>query len=137
MLRDNDSRCADDPLQSVAETVQRGSGPSFFTKFLYAPDAPDRQPGRALILDRFVLVALKAVDCNEISGILCAHSNYAAKLANLLWDCLRVLWAALSAYTVRAVSMPAVLRTGNGRIGHGRTPARRLPLDADDDCEAE
>ena len=37
-------------------------GPSFFTKFLYAADACDRQPGRALILDQFVAVALKAVD---------------------------------------------------------------------------
>ncbi len=70
MFRDNDSRRVDDALQSVAETVQRGNtvdayiamlrgqmhylmhlGPSFFTKFLYAADARDRRPGRALILD--------------------------------------------------------------------------------------
>lgn len=67
MFRDNDSRCADDALHSVAETVQRGNGPSFFTKFLYAADARDRQSGRALILDRFVAVALKAVGCWDIS----------------------------------------------------------------------
>ncbi|HRD10792.1 MAG TPA: hypothetical protein PLI79_02915 [Mycobacterium sp.] len=33
-------------------------GPSFFTKFLYAADAKGQQPGRALILDRFVAKAL-------------------------------------------------------------------------------
>lgn len=37
-------------------------GPLFFTKSLYAADDRDRQPGRALILDRLVPVALKAVD---------------------------------------------------------------------------
>lgn len=77
-------------LQSVAETVRRGDtvdayaamlrgqphylkylGPSFFTKFLYAPDARDRQPGRALILDRFVAVALKAVSDLSRSGGFC------------------------------------------------------------------
>lgn len=36
---------------------------SFFTKFLYAADAPgDGSPGRALILDRFVAIALNRID---------------------------------------------------------------------------
>lgn len=35
---------------------------SFFTKFLYAADAPgDGSPGRALILDQFVAIALNAL----------------------------------------------------------------------------
>jgi pantoate kinase len=42
-------------------------GPSFFTKFLYAADAHSGEPGRALILDRFVAVALKAIDGWDIS----------------------------------------------------------------------
>ena len=42
-------------------------GPSFFTKFLYAADARSGRPGRALILDQFVAVALKAVDGWDIS----------------------------------------------------------------------
>ncbi|KLI09237.1 hypothetical protein BKG60_18745 [Mycobacterium syngnathidarum] len=42
-------------------------GPSFFTRFLYAADARDRQPGRALIPDQFAAVALKAVDGWDIS----------------------------------------------------------------------
>ncbi|OHU01582.1 hypothetical protein BKG61_08725 [Mycobacterium syngnathidarum] len=86
VFRDNDSRRVDDALHAVAETVQRGNtvdayiamlrgqphylkhlGPSFFTKFLYAADARDRRPGRALILDQFVAVALKAVDGWDIS----------------------------------------------------------------------
>lgn len=37
-------------------------GPSFFTKFLYAADAQGSRPGRALILDQFVAVALKDLD---------------------------------------------------------------------------
>ncbi len=81
VFRDNDSRRVDEALHAVAEILQRGHtvdaytamlrghphylkhlGPSFFTKFLYAADACDRQPGRALILDQFVAVTLKAVD---------------------------------------------------------------------------
>jgi hypothetical protein len=42
-------------------------GPSFFTKFLYAADARSGRPGRALILDQFVAVALKEVDGWDIS----------------------------------------------------------------------
>jgi len=42
-------------------------GPSFFTKFLYAADAEGAQPGRALILDQFVAVALKDLDGWDIS----------------------------------------------------------------------
>lgn len=36
-------------------------GPSFFTKALYAFDAQNGQPGRALILDRFVALALNDI----------------------------------------------------------------------------
>jgi DNA-binding HxlR family transcriptional regulator len=42
-------------------------GPSFFTKFLYAADAEGTRPGRALILDQFVAVALKDADGWDIS----------------------------------------------------------------------
>jgi 8-oxoguanine DNA glycosylase-like protein len=42
-------------------------GPSFFTKFLYAVGADGDQPGRALILDQFVAVALKDLDGWDIS----------------------------------------------------------------------
>lgn len=42
-------------------------GPSFFTKFLYVADAKDAQPGRALILDRFVAIALNDLHGWEIS----------------------------------------------------------------------
>lgn len=86
VFRDNDSHRLEEALQSVAEMVRSGStvdaytamlrgrphylkhlGPSFFTKFLYAADARARRPGRALILDQFVAVALKAVDDWDIS----------------------------------------------------------------------
>ncbi|CAM3935868.1 hypothetical protein H7J08_00875 [Mycobacterium frederiksbergense] len=42
-------------------------GPSFFTKYLYAADAQNWQPRRALILDQFVAIASKDVDGWEIS----------------------------------------------------------------------
>lgn len=86
VFRDNDADRISDSLQSVADMVRSGNtvdaytamlrgrphhlkhlGPSFFTKFLYAVDARDRRPGRALILDQFVAVALKAVDDWDIS----------------------------------------------------------------------
>ncbi|SKM38877.1 Uncharacterised protein [Mycobacteroides abscessus subsp. abscessus] len=86
VFRDNDAERAVDSLQSVAEMLRRGDttaaytamlrggphhlqhlGPSFFTKFLYAADASSGRPGRALILDQFVAVALKAVDGWDIS----------------------------------------------------------------------
>ena len=86
IFRDNDPRRVDEALHAVADTVRRGNtvdaytamlrgqpqylkhlGPSFFTKFLYAADARDRQPGRALILDQFVAVALKATNDWDIS----------------------------------------------------------------------
>ena len=75
-----------DSLRATAEMLGRGNtvdaytamlrgqphylkhlGPSFFTKFLYAADARDGRPGRALILDQFVAVALKATDGWDIS----------------------------------------------------------------------
>lgn len=81
VFRDNDAERISDSLHAAAEMLTSGNtveaytamlrgqpqylkhlGPSFFTKFLYAADARDRQPGRALILDQFVAVALKAVD---------------------------------------------------------------------------
>ena len=81
VFRDNDSQRVDEALHATAELLQRGHtvdaytamlrghphylkhlGPSFFTKFLYAADACDHQPGRALILDQFVALALKDLD---------------------------------------------------------------------------
>lgn len=86
VFRYNDSRRLEETLQSVADMVRSGNavdaytamlrgrphhlkhlGPSFFTKFLYAADAREGRPGRALILDQFVAVALKAVDDWDIS----------------------------------------------------------------------
>lgn len=86
VFRDNDADRISDSLQTVADMVRSGNtvdaytamlrgqphylkhlGPSFFTKFLYAADARDRRPGRALILDQFVAVALKALDGWDIS----------------------------------------------------------------------
>lgn len=85
VFRDNDYRRVDEALHSVAEKVWCGNtvdaytamsrdqphylkhlGGSFFTKFLYAADARDRRPGRALVLDQFVAVALKAGDDRDI-----------------------------------------------------------------------
>lgn len=86
VFRDNDARRVDEALHATAELLQSGHivdayaamlrgrpnylkylGPSFFTKFLYAADACGHQPGRALILDQFVAVALKDVDGWDIS----------------------------------------------------------------------
>lgn len=86
VFRDNEPARIGDALTSVAEQLRAGNtadayrsmlrgnrnylkhlGPSFFTKFLYAAGAEDRQPGRALILDQFVAIALKHVDGWEIS----------------------------------------------------------------------
>jgi len=80
VFRDNDAERVVDSLHSVALTLRSGDaieaydsmlrgqsrnlkhlGPSFFTKFLYAADARNGLPGRALILDRFVAVALNAI----------------------------------------------------------------------------
>ncbi|MBE5488557.1 hypothetical protein E3G71_001058 [Mycobacteroides abscessus] len=86
VFRDNDAQRVDESLQSVAADLDSGNtveaytsmlrghphnlkhlGPSFFTKFLYAADARNGRPGRALILDQFVAVALEAVDGWDIS----------------------------------------------------------------------
>jgi hypothetical protein len=86
VFRDNDAQRVDDSLHAVAETLRVGNtveaytsmlrgqsqnlkhlGPSFFTKFLYAADAWNGRPGRALILDQFVAAALKSVDGWDIS----------------------------------------------------------------------
>jgi hypothetical protein len=86
VFRDNDEKRVDESLHAVADTLRRGNtidayasllrggrcnlkhlGPSFFTKFLYAADAQSGQPNRALILDQFVAVALKAIDGWDIS----------------------------------------------------------------------
>lgn len=86
VFRDNDVQRMDDSLQAIAADLSSGNtieaytsmlrghphnlkhlGPSFFTKFLYAADARSGRPGRALILDQFVAVALKAVDGWDIS----------------------------------------------------------------------
>lgn len=86
VFRDNDASRIEDCLQSVGEHLRsakpidayesmlRGRpnnlkhlGPSFFTKFLYAADAEGTRPGRALILDQFVAVALKDLDGWDIS----------------------------------------------------------------------
>jgi hypothetical protein len=86
VFRDNDEARVADSLQLVTDQVRRGNtteayqsmlrgyannlkhlGPSFFTKFLYAADAEGTRPGRALILDQFVAVALKDIDGWDIS----------------------------------------------------------------------
>jgi hypothetical protein len=86
VFRDNDDQRIAERLQSAAATLHRGDtveayesmlrggpnnlkhlGPSFFTKFLYAADAKDLLPGRALILDQFVAAALKDVDGWDIN----------------------------------------------------------------------
>lgn len=86
VFRDNTAERIVDVRQEVDETLRCGDtvdaytamlrgqpqylkhlGPSFFTKFLYAADAGDHQPGRALILDQFVALALKMVDGWDIS----------------------------------------------------------------------
>jgi len=86
VFRDNDSRRVEEALHAAAEMLRSGNtvdaytamlrgqphylkhlGPSFFTKFLYAADARGGRSGRALILDQFVAVALKAVDGWDIS----------------------------------------------------------------------
>ena len=54
-------------LRCCGEGRTKHLGPSFFTKFLYAGDAHSGQPGRALILDQFGAVALKATDSWDIS----------------------------------------------------------------------
>lgn len=86
VFRDNDETQIADCLQLVSDQLRLGNtvdayrsmlrgypnnlkhlGPSFFTKFLYAADAEDSRPGRALILDQFVAVALKEIDGWDIS----------------------------------------------------------------------
>ena len=86
VFRDNDAARIADCLQTVVEELRKGNtveaygsmlrgkpnnlkhlGPSFFTKFLYAADAACAHPGRALILDQFVAVALKDIDGWDIS----------------------------------------------------------------------
>lgn len=86
VFRDSDHPRISDGLAAVAERLRAGNtadayrsmlrggaqnlkhcGPSFFTKFLYAADARDQHPGRALILDQFVAVALKDIDRWDIS----------------------------------------------------------------------
>jgi hypothetical protein len=71
VFRDNDAQRVDDSLHVVADTLRSGNtveayssmlrgqsqnpkhvGPSFFIKFLYAADARNERPGRALILDQ-------------------------------------------------------------------------------------
>lgn len=78
LFRDNNAARIIDCLHATAEELSMGNtveayesmlrgqpnnlkhlGPSFFTKFLYAADADGTEPGRALILDQFVAVALK------------------------------------------------------------------------------
>lgn len=78
VFRENDSTLIAEYLHRAVEDVRRGNtvtaydsmlrghpnylkylGPSFFTKFLYAADAKGVEPGRALILDRFVARALR------------------------------------------------------------------------------
>lgn len=81
VFRDNEATRIEDCLESTGEQLRSGKpieayesmlrgrannlkhlGPSFFTKFLYAADADGTRPGRALILDQFVAVALKDLD---------------------------------------------------------------------------
>jgi hypothetical protein len=59
---------SDDPVAAYA-SLARGAqnrilhlGPSFYTKVLYAADAHHGTPGRALILDRFVAIALNDLE---------------------------------------------------------------------------
>lgn len=49
-------------LDHGGESKVKHLGPSFFTKFLYAADACDGKPGRALILDQFVAIALNYLE---------------------------------------------------------------------------
>jgi hypothetical protein len=86
VFRDNEETGIAECLQSVSDQLRLGNttdayesmlrgrtnnlkhlGPSFFTKFLYAADADGIRPGRALILDQFVAVALKDLDGWDIS----------------------------------------------------------------------
>lgn len=86
VFRDNNATRIEVCLQSVGKQLRSGKpkdayelmlrgrpnnlkhlGPSFFTKFLHAADAEGTQPGRALILDQFVAVALKDLDRWDIS----------------------------------------------------------------------
>lgn len=64
----------DAALRSAYVALSRGGpawlkflGPSFFTKLLYALDARAEQPGRALILDQFVAIALNDLCGTNIS----------------------------------------------------------------------
>jgi hypothetical protein len=59
---------ADGPVPAY-RSLQRGApnylkyfGPSFFTKFLYAADSRGTDPGRGLILDQFVALALADIE---------------------------------------------------------------------------
>ncbi|WP_395307532.1 hypothetical protein V4U86_19215 [Mycobacterium sp. AMU20-3851] len=80
-FRDNDTARIDESLRLAKDSLQRGEtidayqavmrgypgnlkhlGPSFYTKFLYAADSVNGAPGRALILDQFVAVALNKID---------------------------------------------------------------------------
>jgi hypothetical protein len=60
---------SDGPVEAYRSMLRGGPnnikylGPSFFTKFLYAADSKNGEPGRALILDRLVAIAL-----NDLEG---------------------------------------------------------------------
>lgn len=58
VLRDSGPEEAYDSMLRGGSNNLKYLGPSFFTKFLYAADARPSEPGRALILDQFVAVAL-------------------------------------------------------------------------------
>lgn len=67
----------DDAVAGAYRALSRGGsswirflGPSFFTKVLYALDARATQPGRALILDQFVAIAL-----NDLCGTTISESG--------------------------------------------------------------
>ena len=82
---DNDETRIADCLQSAADQLRLGNptdayesmlgatrttsstSVEFFTKFLYAADAEGTRPGRALIFDQFVAVALKDLNGWDIS----------------------------------------------------------------------
>ncbi|MFI7307655.1 hypothetical protein ACIBM8_31065 [Micromonospora aurantiaca] len=68
VLRDQGPAKAYEMLALGGEQKLPYLGPSFYTKLLYFADArPDAQPGRALILDQFVAIALKEVEHWDIT----------------------------------------------------------------------
>ena len=154
VFRDNDVASIGDSLQAAAAMLRRDNtveayaamlqgphhlkhlGPSFFTKFLYAADACGGQPGRALILDQFVAVALKATDGWDISRRGPWDPSTYAKWIDHAHTIASAEYVRADASFIGAVDNPRLIsrpRRSSGPYRAG-SACRRRPLDCSVAC---